>query len=74
MGMGVNLVTGDYSRGASGFWVEQGQIQYPVQEITIAGNLAEMFYNLQAIGTDTEMRGNLRTGSWLIEQMMVAGQ
>lgn len=74
MGMGVNLVTGDYSRGASGFWVEQGQIQYPVQEITIAGNLAEMFHNLQAIGTDTEMRGNLRTGSWLIEQMMVAGQ
>lgn len=74
MGQGLNLVTGDYSRGAGGFWVEQGEIQFPVQEITIAGNLRDMFLNIQAIGNDLETRGNLKTGSVLIEKMMVAGQ
>ena len=73
MGHGVNMVTGDYSRGASGFWVENGEIQYPVEEITIAGNLAQMFRQLAAVGRDEECRGNIRTGSWLIESMTVAG-
>lgn len=73
MGQGVNYVTGDYSRGASGFWVENGQIQYPVEEITIAGNLKEMFAQIVAIGNDTLIRGNKETGSILIENMTVAG-
>lgn len=73
MGHGVNMVTGDYSRGAAGFWVERGEIQYPVEEITIAGNLKEMFRQLLAVGTDEERRGNIRTGSWLIENMTIAG-
>ncbi len=73
MGQGVNLVTGDYSRGAAGFWVENGQIQYPVEEITIAGNLREMFSRVQAVGSDVDLRGNTRTGSILIERMTVAG-
>ncbi len=73
MGHGVNMVTGDYSRGASGFWVEQGEIQYPVEEITIAGNLKQMFQQLLAVGCDEECRGNIRTGSWLIENMTIAG-
>lgn len=74
MGQGINLVTGDYSRGASGFWVENGVIQYPVHEITIAGNLADMFRNLVAVGDDVDTRGNIHTGSILVEQMMVAGK
>jgi PmbA protein len=73
MGQGVNIVTGDYSRGAAGFWVENGKIAYPVEEITIAGNLKEMFQKLIAVGSDEERRGSIRTGSWLIENMMVAG-
>jgi PmbA protein len=73
MGQGVNPVTGDYSRGASGFWVEQGKIQYPVEEITIAGNLREMFQQLVAVGNDTDIPGSMRTGSWLIERMTIAG-
>lgn len=73
MGQGVNYVTGDYSRGASGFWVQNGEIQYPVQEITIAGNLAEMFRSIVAVGADSMMRGTKRTGSILIEHMAVAG-
>jgi len=73
MGHGVNMVTGDYSRGASGFWVEQGKIQYPVEEITIAGNLKQMFQQLLAVGNDEECRGNIHTGSWLIENMTIAG-
>ena len=73
MGHGVNMVTGDYSRGASGFWVEQGEIQHPVDEITIAGNLKQMFQQLLAVGNDEECRGNIRTGSWLIENMTIAG-
>lgn len=74
MGQGVNLVTGDYSRGAAGFWVENGRIQYPVEEITVAGNLKQMFMNIVAIGNDLETRGNIRTGSILIESMTVAGE
>lgn len=74
MGMGINLVTGDYSRGASGFWVSRGEIQFPVQEITIAGNLREMFRGIQGIAPDLDGRGNIRTGSVLIERMTVAGE
>ncbi len=73
MGMGVNIVTGDYSRGAAGFWVENGAIQYPVEEITIAGNMREMFKGIAAVGSDVDIRGNTRTGSVLIERMTIAG-
>ena len=73
MGMGVNTLTGDYSRGAAGYWVEAGTIQYPVEEITIAGNLRDMFLGIQAIGADQDKRGNIRTGSVLIDAMTVAG-
>lgn len=74
MGFGINMVTGDYSRGAAGFWVEGGEIQYPVEEITIAGNLSDMFRHLVAVGTDVDTRGNVRTGSVLIEGMTIAGE
>lgn len=74
MGQGVNIVTGDYSRGVAGFWVEDGAIQYPVEEITIAGNLRELFRRIVAIGNDVDLRGNIRTGSILIEEMTVAGE
>jgi PmbA protein len=74
LGMGVNQVTGDYSRGAAGFWVENGQITYPVQEITIAGNLKDMFRGIAAVGTDVVVRGSRQCGSILVEQMTVAGQ
>ncbi len=73
MGQGVNLVTGDYSRGAAGFWVENGEIQFPVEEVTIAGNLRDMFRQIVAVGADLEWRGNVRSGSLLIERMTVAG-
>jgi PmbA protein len=73
MGQGVNYVTGDYSRGASGFWVEKGVIQYPVEEITIAGNMKDIFMQIAAIGADTLVRGTKQTGSILIENMVVAG-
>lgn len=73
MGHGVNILTGDYSRGASGFWVEEGKIQYPVEEITIAGNLKDMFLAIAAVGTDVNPNVATRCGSVLIEQMMVAG-
>lgn len=73
MGQGVNYVTGDYSRGASGYWVENGVIQFPVQEITIAGNLKDMYRGIAAIGADTLFRGTIETGSVLIESMTVAG-
>ncbi|WP_163832512.1 metalloprotease PmbA [Spartinivicinus ruber] len=73
MGQGVNIVTGDYSRGAAGFWVENGEIQYPVSEVTIAGNLKDMFSKIVAVGNDVDYRGNIRTGSILIESMTVAG-
>lgn len=74
MGQGVNIVTGDYSRGAAGFWVENGIIQYPVHEITIAGNLADMLRNIVAIGAEQETRGSIQTGSVLIENMQIAGE
>jgi PmbA protein len=73
MGHGTNMVTGDYSRGAAGFWVERGEIQYPVEEITVAGNLRDMFRQLVAVGNDDQVPGSIRTGSWLIENMTVAG-
>ena len=73
MGQGVNTVTGDYSRGAAGFWVENGEIQYPVSEITVAGNLKDMFKQIVAIGGDVEKRGAVQTGSILIENMQIAG-
>jgi len=74
MGHGVNPVTGDYSRGATGFWVENGEIQYPVEEITIAGNLKRMFAGLVAVGNDCDFPGSTRTGSWLIDSMTIAGE
>ena len=74
MGQGVNTVTGDYSRGASGFWVENGEIQYPVSEITIAGNLRDMLMNIVAMGDDVEKRSNIQTGSLLLESMKIAGE
>jgi PmbA protein len=73
IGFGVNIVTGDYSRGAAGFWVENGEIQYPVDEITIAGNLKDMFMGIAEIGNDVDLRGNTRSGSVLIERMTIAG-
>ncbi|GAB6067751.1 metalloprotease PmbA [Methylothermus subterraneus] len=73
MGHGVNLVTGDYSRGAAGFWVENGEIQFPVEEITIASNLKQMFRDLVAIGLDVDRRGNIQTGSIWLANMTVAG-
>lgn len=73
MGQGVNLVTGDYSRGAAGFWVENGTIQYPVEEFTIAGNLRDMLKTLVAVGNDVDLRGNTRTGSIMLEQLTIAG-
>lgn len=73
MGQGVNTVTGDYSRGASGFWIENGEIQYPVEEFTIASRLQDMFMGLQQVGNDLDTRGSVVTGSWLIDNMTVAG-
>jgi PmbA protein len=73
MGQGVNGVTGDYSRGASGFWVEEGAIAYPVHEITVAGNLRTMYQQILALGADVDRRGGLHTGSVLIEDMTIAG-
>jgi len=74
MGQGVNVVNGDYSRGAAGFWVENGKIAYPVSEITIAGNLQQMFKSIVAVGSDIDMHGSIRTGSILIDEMQIAGQ
>jgi PmbA protein len=73
IGYGVNLVTGDYSRGAAGYWVEGGEIRYPVEEITIAGNLRDMFRSVAAIGGDALTRGSRTTGSILIDRMTIAG-
>ncbi len=74
IGQGVNILTGDYSRGAFGYWVEKGKIQYPVEEITIAGNLKTMFQNIIALGDDIDHRGNVHSGSLLISEMTVAGE
>ncbi len=73
LGQGVNYVTGDYSRGAAGYWVENGVIAYPVQEITIAGNLRDMFRNIVAVGNDVLVRGSKQVGSILVERMTIAG-
>ncbi|AHE67697.1 hypothetical protein Loa_02154 [Legionella oakridgensis ATCC 33761 = DSM 21215] len=73
MGQGINILTGDYSRGASGFWIEGGEIQYPVEEITIAGNLTTMFRTIAAIGRDINPNIATRCGSVLIEEMTIAG-
>lgn len=73
IGSGINMVTGDYSRGAAGFWIENGVIQYPVEEITIAGNLMDMFMNIVAIAQDVDTRGNTHCGSIVIENMTIAG-
>jgi PmbA protein len=73
LGMGVNTVTGDYSRGAAGFWVENGAIAYPVQEVTIASNLKDMFLDIAAVANDVVVRGSRASGSVLIGQMTVAG-
>ena len=73
MGQGVNMVTGDYSRGAAGFWVENGAVQYPVAEITIAGNLRDMLKGVAAVGDDVDVRGGTRVGSILLREMTIAG-
>ena len=73
LGSGINMVTGDYSRGAMGFWVENGEIQYPVHEITVAGNLKDMFKGIVGIGNDVLVRGSKQCGSILIDRMTVAG-
>ena len=73
MGQGINIVTGDYSRGASGFWVENGEIQYPVAEITIAGQLQDMLKNMVAVADDIEHRSNIQTGSILLDKMKISG-
>lgn len=73
MGQGVNIITGDYSRGASGFWVENGEIQYPVAEITIAGQLQDMLKNMLAVADDIEHRSNIQTGSILLDKMKISG-
>jgi PmbA protein len=74
LGQGVNGVTGDYSRGASGFWVEGGEIAYPVEEVTIAGNLKDIFLGIAAVGNDVDVRGAIQTGSILVEEMTIAGE
>ena len=74
IGFGVNQITGDYSRGAAGFWIENGEISYPVEEITIAGNLIDMYKNIICIGNDVDKRGNILTGSVMIDKMVIAGK
>jgi PmbA protein len=73
MGQGVNYVTGDYSRGAAGFWVEDGRIAYPVHEVTIAGNMKRMFRDISAIGSDVYTQGSKTVGSVLVPRMKLAG-
>jgi len=70
----VSTITGDYSRGAAGFWVENGQIAYPVEEITIAANLRQMFTGILAVGADVDVRSAILTGSILLDQMTIAGE
>jgi PmbA protein len=73
MGQGVNYVTGDYSRGAAGYWVEDGRIAYPVHEVTIAGHMGEMFKGIRAIGADAYTQGSKTVGSVLLRRMKLAG-
>ena len=74
MGQGVSIVTGDYSRGAAGFWVEHGRIVHPVEGVTIAANLRDMFAGIVAVGSDVDPRSHVMTGSILLQQMTVAGE
>ncbi|HZX80889.1 MAG TPA: metallopeptidase TldD-related protein, partial [Lysobacter sp.] len=74
MGHGANTTTGDYSRGAAGFWVQDGRIQYPVDGVTVAGHLGEMFRRIEAVGADIDPRSHIRTGSILVGRMTVAGE
>ena len=73
LGHGINPVTGDYSRGVAGYWVEGGEVRYPVEEITIAGNLKDMLLGISAVGNDVVVRGSKQCGSLLINQMTIAG-
>ena len=73
IGFGINMVTGDYSRGAGGFWIENGQLAYPVEEITIAGNLKRMFMDIESVGSDLVFRGRIASPTLKIAEMMVAG-
>ncbi|HKA54911.1 MAG TPA: metallopeptidase TldD-related protein, partial [Candidatus Binatia bacterium] len=73
-GFGVNPVTGDYSRGAVGLWIENGELAYPVEEITIAGNLLEMFQNIETVGNDLELRGSIAAPTIKIARMTIAGE
>ena len=73
MGSGVDLTTGDFSQGVFGFWVEAGQIKYPVHEVTIAGNLKQMFSSCLGIGIDIDKRGVIQSGSMLVDKMVIAG-
>ena len=74
MGHGINITTGNYSRGASGFWVENGEIQYPISGITIAGNLKSMMRNIISVGSDVDNRSNLKVGSTLVGEMTISGE
>ena len=74
LGFGVNLVTGDFSRGASGLWIENGELTYPVEEITVAGNLKDMFFNIAEIGNDLEFRSAIASPTLRIDSMTVAGE
>jgi PmbA protein len=73
IGFGINMVTGDYSRGAAGFWIEDGELAYPVEEITIAGNLKQMFTSMEMIGNDLQFRGRIASPTIKISEMMIAG-
>jgi PmbA protein len=73
IGFGINMVTGDYSRGAGGFWIENGELAYPVEEITIAGNLKQMFKDIEIVGNDLVFRGRITSPTLKISEMMVAG-
>ncbi len=73
IGQGINPVTGDYSRGVVGYWIENGEIAYPVHEVTIAGNLRELYPRIIAIGDDQDVRGGIRCGSLLVDEMTIAG-
>jgi PmbA protein len=74
MGFGVNTVTGDYSRGASGVWIENGKLAYPVSEVTIAGNLKDMLMNVEAVANDLEFRGSVASPTLLIRDMTISGR
>ncbi len=74
IGFGINSVTGDYSRGAAGLWIENGEITYPVEEVTVAGNLKEIFRNIAAVGNDVDARRSTRCGSILVDGLTIAGE